>query len=429
MAATLEEPGEFRDFRYAAERRRIDRNIGFSPDLEAEFTAMRLLRDRPLIRAACSIALLIAISRAVLQFSNGAVHGAFLYVVCAAVAASFVLAGLALTAAFERHYLPWAQIIVPARNVLTATYFAGAAAAGRVELLMVVPMVVFGPFFFSGLRFRIALASGVMTLSAFVASAAVNMPHALALRCSVFLLVCLLGAAIVAWQYEKGARTSFLERYLIAELAQRDALTGTRNRRSFDEHFARLWQQAVEERRALAIVLIDVDHFKAYNDRYGHLAGDDALRSVAHAVQGLIPHPGDLLARYGGEEFVAILPGADGGQAMRIAEAMRRAVADLAIEHRGSRTTEAVTISIGIAAIEPSGGRDCRGALQLADQALYRAKQRGRNRVELLDDAEYRMLVTGVFRSDVAHTIRNDEAFRAQGAGPGDPGVGWRNVG
>jgi diguanylate cyclase (GGDEF)-like protein len=425
MSAAFHALDELPDFRFAAERRRVDRNRAFSPDLELEFTAMRLARDRPLVRAACSIALLVAISRAIHEISNGLAHGQPFHALCAVVAACVVLAGLAWSTAFERHYLRWAQIILPARNVVAAAHFAGAA-LGQVELLMVLPMLVFGPFFFSGLRFRIALVSGVMTLCAFMMSAALDLPHPLALRCSVFLLVCLLGSAIVAWQYEKGTRTSFLERYLIAELAQRDALTGTRNRRSFDERLADIWRHAIEAGRTLAVVLIDVDHFKAFNDRYGHLAGDDALRRAARAVQRLIRNPGDMLARYGGEEFVAILQDVDGAQAKRIAEEMRRAVMDLAIEHRGSQTADVVTISIGIAAVEPSSARDCRGALQLADQALYQVKQRGRNGVELFDDAEYRMLVTGVFRSGSALTIRKEEISCEQGA---DPGAGRRGLG
>jgi diguanylate cyclase (GGDEF)-like protein len=231
------------------------------------------------------------------------------------------------------------------------------------------------------------------------------MPHATAMRCGLYLLIMLIGCAVAARRVETGFRERFLERYLIQELAQRDALTGAQNRRSFDEHLSRIWSEAAQQHRSVAIVLIDVDHFKAYNDRYGHLAGDDALRAVAHAVQNLIHSPGDILGRYGGEEFAAILRGVDGEGAKLIAERMRRAVMDLGIEHRSSPTCESLTISVGVAAIEPSLARDCRGALQLADQALYQAKVKGRNGVELLDQSEYRLLTTGVFRAAGLHTM------------------------
>jgi diguanylate cyclase (GGDEF)-like protein len=204
---------------------------------------------------------------------------------------------------------------------------------------------------------------------------------------------------MAARHFEKCSRTGFLEDRLIADLAQHDALTGTKNRRVFDEHLTRLWQQAVGDGRAIAVLLLDVDHFKAYNDRYGHLAGDLALRRVAQTVQRFVRRPLDILARYGGEEFAAILYNVEAGQAKDVAERICRAVAELAMEHRDSRTAAVVTISVGVAVVKATAQRNPRGALQLADQALYEAKVSGRNRVELMNDEEYRMLVTGVFAS------------------------------
>jgi diguanylate cyclase (GGDEF)-like protein len=127
------------------------------------------------------------------------------------------------------------------------------------------------------------------------------------------------------------------------------------------------------------------------------LAGDLALRRVAQTIQRFVRRPMDLMARYGGEEFAAILYDVEADQAKEDAERICRAVAELAIEHRDSRTAVAVTISVGVAVVNATADRSARGALQLADQALYEAKVRGRNRVELRDDEEYRSLVTGVF--------------------------------
>jgi diguanylate cyclase (GGDEF)-like protein len=216
-------------------------------------------------------------------------------------------------------------------------------------------------------------------------------------RTCVFLLVGLLACAIAARQVERWTRRSFLETRLLGELAANDELTGMKNRRVLDEHLARLWSQALQDKRSLAILLIDVDHFKSFNDCYGHQAGDLALRSVAQEAQRFVSRPLDVIARYGGEEFVAVFYDFDADQAVRVAEQMRRAIESLGIAHRGSRTAPRVTISIGIAVVQPTAGRARQGALQLADEALYEAKVKGRNRVELMTDAEHQLLVTGVF--------------------------------
>lgn len=423
MAAAPHGLGNIPDSRYAAERRRIDRHRRLSPGLESEFVAARLLDDRTLVRASSCISLLILLSRAIVQAPSGRIHGILLAQFSIAAGFSLVLVWLAWSEAYERHYLTWAEIIVPLRNAIGAADFAISAALGHVELLMVVPMMVIGPFFFTGLRYRAAVLSAIATLVAFAAGAAYTMPHVLALRCDAFMLFAVLVCAIVARHFERSARALFLERYLIQELAQRDALTGARNRRSFDDCLQRIWKEAAESGRGIAVVLIDVDHFKAYNDRYGHLAGDDALRGVARAVQTFVRGRDDIFARYGGEEFAAILQDVDGEQARCIAESMRRAVMELGIEHRASRTANAVTISLGVAAIEPSLARDCRGAVQLADQALYQAKVGGRNNVELKDEADYRLLATGVFRAAPANTMRGETRPERGPLGA------WRRVG
>jgi diguanylate cyclase (GGDEF)-like protein len=184
---------------------------------------------------------------------------------------------------------------------------------------------------------------------------------------------------------------------LIEELAYHDTLTGLKNRRVFDEQLDRLWNRAVEEHRSLAILMVDIDHFKAYNDWAGHQAGDQTLRRVAQTLQSFVTRPLDVLARYGGEEFALVSYDIDSSQVEILAEQMRIAVGALAIKHEGATAGGPVTISIGVAVVQPSSERRARGALQLADQALYEAKVRGRNRVELLDDAAHQLLVTGVF--------------------------------
>lgn len=391
----------FPDSPYAAELRKENQGGRFAPEIEAEFARARLLNGRALIRMACALAALVAILRGLEQALGGfsilraptgpAVTGLVISI-------SVALAWIAWTPAFERLYAPTARIFVPLRNIIAAFPIAAAAAHGQLELLMILPAMVLGPFFFLGLPSRVAAVCVGLTIASFaVAAVLFGLALPVTLRACVFVLLVAMACAMAAEEIEKRARAGFLDGRLIAELAQHDALTGLKNRRIFDEHLTRLWQQASDEGRGLAVMLIDVDHFKAYNDRYGHQAGDQALRRVAQTLQALIDRPLDMLARYGGEEFAVLMYDQDANAASAVAERMRKAVADLAIEHRGSRASASVTISVGVAAIEPTHERKPRGALQLADEALYEAKVRGRNRVELMAEAEYRGLVTGVF--------------------------------
>lgn len=401
MTPLRPDPSTFPDSPYAAELQKHGSARRFAPELEADYLRSQLLNDRALIRMACVLAALVTSFRATEQLLGGfagSLVPAWLAVSAFAVSASVALTWLAWSRAFERWYPPVARIIVPVRNVVAAVPIAAMAARGHLELLMVLPAMVLGPFFFLGLRLRVALVSVVLTVTSFAAAAAFfELALPVVLRACVFLSLMAITCAMAVRQLEKRSRASFLESRLIAEFAQHDALTGTKNRRVFDEHLARLWQQAIEDRRTLAIVLIDVDHFKAYNDRYGHQAGDQALRQVAQTLQTLICRPLDVLARYGGEEFAAILYDIDANEARDVADRMRQAVGALAMEHRGSRISATITISAGVAVIEPTQERKPRGALQLADEALYDAKVRGRNRIEIREQAEYSTLVTGVF--------------------------------
>ncbi len=168
-------------------------------------------------------------------------------------------------------------------------------------------------------------------------------------------------------------------------LASRDGLTGIANRRGFDERMARVLREQASKGGGLALGLIDIDHFKQYNDYYGHTAGDAALRQVAQLLSDVVPHSRDLVARYGGEEFVLLM----GGEAdiLPLMERARMRVADAGIRHETSPTAGHLTISGGAAllrAVHPDSGKLL---VDLADQALYRAKAAGRNRVLMQDPA------------------------------------------
>lgn len=178
-------------------------------------------------------------------------------------------------------------------------------------------------------------------------------------------------------------RTAELE-HLNQELERRariDGLTGIGNRRYFDEQLAAAWADHLRRNLQLALILVDVDHFKRFNDSRGHLEGDEALRRIASVLDAAAVRPRDVVARYGGEEIAVILPETDSGGATHLAETMRRAVEELAIEH-GDSDTGVVTISAGVAAITPSATHQPEILVQLADAALYDAKHGGRNRIE-----------------------------------------------
>jgi len=160
-----------------------------------------------------------------------------------------------------------------------------------------------------------------------------------------------------------------------------DGLTNIANRRRFDEFLHIEWRRAAREAAPLSVILADIDFFKAYNDTYGHEAGDEILKKVAGALAVTVNRPADLVARYGGEEFVVALPGTDAAGALVLAERLRAAVEALAVAHSTSRAAAHVTISVGVATTIPERGAAPEALVAAADQALYEAKHDGRNRV------------------------------------------------
>jgi diguanylate cyclase (GGDEF)-like protein/PAS domain S-box-containing protein len=164
-------------------------------------------------------------------------------------------------------------------------------------------------------------------------------------------------------------------------LVHRDGLTGLANRRCFDNKLAEEFRRAFRQELPLALVLLDLDEFKAFNDRHGHLAGDECLRQISRVVEGALCRPGDLAARYGGEEIAVLLPATDGAGAALIAEKIREAVVTLGIPNPGSSHGVA-TVSAGAASVLPGSDEDDPAELiEAADRALYLAKAAGRNQV------------------------------------------------
>jgi diguanylate cyclase (GGDEF)-like protein len=163
-------------------------------------------------------------------------------------------------------------------------------------------------------------------------------------------------------------------------LSHQDGLTGIANRRAFDFLIERQFVEAQRRREPFAVVLCDVDHFKAYNDQYGHLAGDECLRQVAASLARGCKRATDVAARYGGEEFALLLPDTPAAGALQVVETAQKELAALAIAHAASTTSNVVTFSAGIASYLPERDKVSRDLTARADEALYRAKQLGRNR-------------------------------------------------
>ncbi|MBE9503886.1 MAG: diguanylate cyclase [Proteobacteria bacterium] len=167
---------------------------------------------------------------------------------------------------------------------------------------------------------------------------------------------------------------------ILQRLSVLDGLTGIANRRHFDEMLAQEWKRGWREKHQVAVVILDIDFFKKYNDGYGHQGGDDCLKQVASTLDETIIRSGDFLARYGGEEFVAILPGTDADGAAKVAEEMRANIEKQNIPHAYSDVADFVSISLGVAVMQPDKSGNPDDLVARADEALYKAKEEGRNR-------------------------------------------------
>lgn len=171
-------------------------------------------------------------------------------------------------------------------------------------------------------------------------------------------------------------------RDLLEQLSQVDGLTGIPNRRAFDQQFDVEWRRSLRSNGTLALIMVDIDHFKGFNDTHGHLDGDDCLRRVAQTLAGVIRRAGEFIARYGGEEFVCLLPGAaDIDSLSAVAEQLRASVESARIPHGASSVSPWVTISLGAAFCQPTREMSPSVLLAEADSQLYNAKRLGRNRV------------------------------------------------
>lgn len=387
--------------RYAAELSKGSRDMRFPPDLEREYHRFYLAERRSHVRffnaVVCALVLLALLASLISSHEN---TGLAQYLRLVSIASAyFLLAWIARSRYFERAYLKTAYLASLFIAAVAAVEVATWIAAGVGEMFALLTLHSLGLYFLAGILFRGALQANVVLV---VSLAASLMLLGVPLAKVAYLTGILAGAAAIgglAFRHQGiRFRRTFLEHRLVSELAARDGLTGLKNRRAFDEHLPRAWQQALRDRRSMAVVMIDVDHFKAFNDRYGHQAGDDALQRVSVVVDGFAQRPLDLAARYGGEELAVLLFDVNREHAEKIAAQLRAAVQALGIEHSGNDPVGVVTASIGVGVVRPRLDRSPEGIVQLADEALYTSKKDGRNRIKVFE-SEYAALSTGRFRS------------------------------
>jgi diguanylate cyclase (GGDEF)-like protein len=315
-----------------------------------------------------------------------------------------LLAGFAIT--FVRRADAWypRYIAVAMALALAAMSWVSVSAwiAGEPRIFGRLLLAIIAVYFVLGLAFRSAIAVNALGLVAYAAIAVakdmpgVDVTHYL-LTLGIANVICVAGA----WNLDHARRTAWLEGQRLAETALQDGLTGIHNRRRFDEHLQRAWAQSIRDRNPMALMLADIDHFKAFNDRYGHQAGDEAMKAVAATLARFARRPLDLAARYGGEEFAIILFDTKRAEAESLGAEILDAVQKLAIPHEDSSAAPVLTISLGIGCVVPAARRSWSGLVQLADQALYAAKDGGRNRLELLEQ-EYEHMQTGYFHRKAA---------------------------
>ena len=379
--------------------------LRFAPEAEAEFQTYFVQRSLARARWATAIYLaLVAVVTAInMRGSMAPLAEALqqpIYLLRLGVACPALVLILAATVIpeLQRHYQWITAIAVVATGMSVMAISGIAAAAGLPQFQMGDVLVVVYATLFLGLLFRAVLIVASALMLSFIGIGlflGVSTDHLIFASSVVFAttLMCVLSAL----RMERLLRANFIENRLLNDIAERDGLTGLYNRRMFDNLTTRLWLQAQRDQAALQVILVDIDHFKAYNDLYGHQAGDTCIRRVASIIARAAKRPLDFCARYGGEEFALVLYSPSGAEPTSLPEQIRRDIMSLDIPHANADGTPMLTVSIGSATAQPDTKRSLAGLIQTADEALYRAKQLGRNRVLHVDSSESET-PTGTFK-------------------------------
>lgn len=358
--------------------------LKFPEPLEAEFRTDHRLNTMRWVRMSVYVVVGTSIGFAIMD--HWVIHSQNAIPDVVRFGLQFPVLAIVLLATFKPFYLRWYELAIQIcgplfgiGSVLLASYAQPqhTALVGSRILL-----VAFFYYFMSGLRVGPALRCNLIVLAALITAGLVGLMQT---QVSIYLSFALVCAAIIgmagAYALEYANRTSFLERKLLVEIAELDGLTRLLNRQTFESRVRDTWRRAVTEQRAVSIFMIDVDHFKLYNDHYGHQAGDECLRRVASAVRSAVgTRAGDFVARYGGEEIIAVVFDRNHAEAEEIAHRIVTEVASLDIPHARAVECTRVSVSVGAATQIPSVASSYDAIVRLADGALYTAKRQGRDR-------------------------------------------------
>jgi diguanylate cyclase (GGDEF)-like protein len=380
-------------------------NLRFREPREQHFREGHLAQNLPRARSATTIylAMIVVVTAVNLlggltPFGEAILEPIYILRLAVACPALVVILLATYVPALRHRYQSIAAFAVIVNGLSVMAISALAAGSGQPQFQMGDVLVIVYATLFLGLLFRFVLAVAVCLLCAFVTIGLALGVHGqdLVFAASVLVATALM-AVLSAARVERLTRTTFVETQLLNDIAERDGLSGLYNRRMFDTLTRRLWQQAQREHAALQVILVDIDHFKRFNDLYGHQAGDDCIRRVAGVIGNAARRPLDFCARYGGEEFALVLFAPSGVDAGGLPEQLRRDIMSQAVQHDDSDAASVITVSVGSAIAEPGSKRSLAGLIQAADEALYRAKQTGRNRV-LHVDAGASDTPTGAFK-------------------------------
>jgi diguanylate cyclase (GGDEF)-like protein len=390
----MSSPGPIADLPYAAQLQAGFRWLRFGPVLEGEFRSEFTPQHLGRMRRGLGVAMVLYGLFMLIRWRvEGAEVGEW----------GLILRGAAVAAMLLTLAATWVQRVRPALPYLSlATYAIFAVGATLLEVLAhkhhvnrhyeTLILVSFHVYVFGGLLFRPALVGGAIILGSYLVGGWLG---GLASRDwayeVLFVALAQLIGATATYSIERVEREAFLRRRMLGVAATHDSLTGLFNRVAFFHEFERAVKQAARQGAALGVVLLDLDYFKAFNDRYGHLAGDACLRAVAGALREEFKRPLDAVGRYGGEEFVGVWHDIQPQSVRALGDQLRAAVQALKIENRDAPSGR-MTASVGVIVCIPQENESLLELIKRADRALYEAKDKGRNRVvvDVLPSAQQR---------------------------------------
>jgi diguanylate cyclase (GGDEF)-like protein len=352
--------------------------------MEAEFRLHYVQRMLPFARASLCLGLLLVIAVCILDMLL-LPRAVFEPAIPLRILTMLIPLAAALSAAYmlhDRSWLPYLFAAVAVTAGLSAQWIDTIAAGIEIRgVSWGVFYITFNAYVALALNLRQSVfVGGTIFAAYFVTGIVAGAPPQQLAYGILFLGAANLIGGWAAFTLERSAREAFDDKHELVRLTHTDGLTGLFNRRTFDQHLRQVWKQAQREEHRIAVIVADIDHFKLYNDCYGHREGDVCIKAVADVLAASVSRPLDLVARYGGEEYVVILYNPEPLFLDAYVRRLCKSVVDLGIEHKASETTHTVSLSIGAAISETYSSITADQLIRQADDALYEAKNLGRNR-------------------------------------------------